>query len=339
MGDLDGRSPIGDLFKSPKLKNCDLYFGDFVIEGTKAPIHKIARMDKGYLVVDACYSQNPSLRGVSEYNPGVKCKIGLKTKGVFSKWLCHEADGRVVCNRGQCLQWEHFWSVPIAKDKVALVTWQLKYLSARRNGSVSTAGHSKAWEWFTVVRNNDGTVSFLSHHGTYLSVSEDGSVRCVSGMEKKTAFEVKMVTEAVMDEKEKEKEQKALSVPFDVERLKISLQGVHGKFVCAEPNGNALCNREHCAEWEQFVSVPIGKGVVGLQTAHGKYLSAEPNGKLVSNREWCKSWEHFQVMKTRNGKVGLRSAHGKYLSAQPNGTLQCNRDALREWEEFKVAQC
>jgi len=337
--DLDGNSSIGELFKSPKLKNCDLFLGDYVIEGTKAPIRKIARFDQGYLVVDACHSTNPSLRGAmcaSMYNPRMKCKIGLK--GAFAKWLCHEKDGRIVCNRGHCLQWEHFWSIPVANDKVALLTWQHKYLSARSNGTVSVVGHSKAWEWFTVVHNNDGTVAFRSHHNKYLSVLEDGSVCMAAKADANTAFEVKLVHAAVKDEKEQKVDQ-VLAVPFGVERIKVSLQSHHGKFVCAEPDGRALCNREHCAEWEQFVSVPMGNGKVGLQTAHGKYISAEPSGKVISNRGWCKSWEHFQVVPARHGKVGLRSAHGKYLSAQPNGSLQCNRDALREWEEFKVAQC
>lgn len=337
--DLDGNSSIGELFKSPKLKSCDLYLGDFVIEGTKAPIRKIARMDKGYLVVEARHSTNPSLRDairISTYNPRTKGKIGLK--GAFGKWLCHEADGRIVCNRGHCQAWEHFWSISLAKDKVALLTWQHKYVSARSNGTVSVVGHCKAWEWFTVVHNHDGTASFRCHHNSYLSVLEDGSMRLSAKADESTAFEVNLVGAAVKDEKEQKVEQ-ALAVPFNIERMKISLQGVHGKFVCAEPDGKALCNREHCAGWEQFVSVPMGNGVVGLQTAHGKYISAEPSGKVISNRDWCKSWEHFQVVPTRHEKVGLRSAHGKYLSAQPDGTLQCNRDHLREWEKFKVAQC
>lgn len=130
--DLDGNASIGEIMKSPRLKFCDLYYGEFVIEGSKAPIKKIATKERNFLVVKAKYTKksyhnNALLQSaVSIYDPSVKCKIGLL--GHHKKWICHESDGKVVCNRGHCLEWEQFISIPVSKDCVALKSWRNQYV-------------------------------------------------------------------------------------------------------------------------------------------------------------------------------------------------------------------
>mmetsp|Transcript_57601 Transcript_57601/g.51913 ORF Transcript_57601/g.51913 Transcript_57601/m.51913 type:complete len:462 (+) Transcript_57601:137-1522(+) len=119
-------------------------------------------------------------------------------------------------------------------------------------------------------------------------------------------------------------------------KCKVSLKGFHGKYICAEGDGRAVCNRDWCREWEEFWSVPIGNGKIGLYSHHGKYVCAEGSGKVVANRGHCKEWEQFKVIECDNGKYGLLSHHNKYLSAQPNGALECNRDKLLEWEQFEI---
>ena len=117
--DLDGDSSIAELYKSPRLKGCDLYYGDFVIEGKRAPIKKIAKFNKSnkdLYIIHAKYA-NKKPGSISDYDPSVECKIGLL--GYHSKWICHQSDGKVVCNRGACNAWEIFTSVPISKDVVA----------------------------------------------------------------------------------------------------------------------------------------------------------------------------------------------------------------------------
>ena len=120
-------------------------------------------------------------------------------------------------------------------------------------------------------------------------------------------------------------------------KCKISLVGFHGKYVCGESNGKAVCNRDWCREWEKFISTPLGNNKVSIKSHHGKFLCAESNGVANCNRDWCKEWETHQVIDcNKDNKFGFKSVHNKYLSAQPNGTLQWNRDKLLGCEEFKV---
>ncbi|KAF8354458.1 hypothetical protein PRIPAC_96081 [Pristionchus pacificus] len=51
-----------------------------------------------------------------------------------------------------------------------------KYLRANPSGFIDLADQDRAWEEWTIVRNSNGTVSFLSHHGTWLRAEKDGEV-------------------------------------------------------------------------------------------------------------------------------------------------------------------
>merc|ERR1719476_248497 len=70
--DLNGDSSIGQLMSSPKMNGTEIYCGQYVVEGTKASISKIAHIDKqnGSYVVTAKYSINGNANSI--YVGGVK---------------------------------------------------------------------------------------------------------------------------------------------------------------------------------------------------------------------------------------------------------------------------
>ena len=116
----------------------------------------------------------------------------------------------------------------------------------------------------------------------------------------------------------------------------VSLQGAHGKFVVAEPNGRALADRATAGPWERFAMQSNADGTVSFRSAHGKYLVAEPDGRVAANRDAIGSFEKFQLVTHANGTVSLKSAHGKFLVAEPDGRLAANRDQAGAWERFTL---
>merc|ERR1740123_2260795 len=65
--DLDGDSSIGELMSSPKMNGTEIYCGQYVVEGTKASISKIAQIDNhnGAYVVTAKYINNDNVNCIS----------------------------------------------------------------------------------------------------------------------------------------------------------------------------------------------------------------------------------------------------------------------------------
>ena len=120
----------------------------------------------------------------------------------------------------------------------------------------------------------------------------------------------------------------------------ISLKGVHGKYLSAQPDGRAEWNRDHASIWEYFHLEKRQGGKVALKGAHGMYVSAQPDGSVQINRREAPpgGWEEFTVEDRGNDVVCLKSCHGKYLSAQQNGTAQWNRDHAPRggWEDIQI---
>jgi len=82
----------------------------------------------------------------------------------------------------------------------------------------------------------------------------------------------------------------------------VTLRSAHKKFLCAEPNGKVVANRDKAAEWEKWQIVKISKGTWALKSHHGKFLCAEPNGTLIANRDQAKEWETWTVKKNKEKK-------------------------------------
>ncbi len=122
----------------------------------------------------------------------------------------------------------------------------------------------------------------------------------------------------------------------------ISLKGVHGKYLSAQPDGRAEWNGDHASDWEHFHLEKRQGGKIALKGAHGMYVSAQTNGTVQINRREAPpgGWEEFTVEYRSNDVVCLKSCHGKYLSAQQDGTAQWNRDhaPIGGWEEIQIEQ-
>ncbi len=81
--------------------------------------------------------------------------------------------GAIKGDRVQIGPWESFVMADIGGGNVALLSWQ-GYFSAQGGGGSSVYANRPwigAWEKWTLVRNDDGTVSFRSSNGRYLGTS------------------------------------------------------------------------------------------------------------------------------------------------------------------------
>lgn len=58
----------------------------------------------------------------SSYDQGSSCRIGLR--GSTGKWLCHDDQGDLKCDRDSCQEWETLLSVPKSDGQVTLKTWR-----------------------------------------------------------------------------------------------------------------------------------------------------------------------------------------------------------------------
>ena len=65
--------------------------------------------------------------------------------------------------------------------KVCIKTHHGTYLSVNCGGDVSQAKHNQAWEHFTIVTSERGTIALKTHHGTFLCAHSNGGM----GAEKK----------------------------------------------------------------------------------------------------------------------------------------------------------
>ena len=72
---------------------------------------------------------------------------------------------------------------------------------------------------------------------------------------------------------------------------KVAFKSAHGKYLVAEPNGQAHANRPVLSSWETFTINHYGNGKVSLKGDHGKWLVAESTGELMANREKVGSFD------------------------------------------------
>ena len=110
----------------------------------------------------------------------------------------------------------------------------------------------------------------------------------------------------------------------------------NGKYVCAEPDGTIIANRDHKSKWEMFKVEDLGNQNIALKSHHGKYVSAcgESCGYAVNaNRENREKSEVFKVEEQHDG-VSLKTSHNRYVTAEPNGTVKADRLIAQGWETF-----
>ncbi|KAJ4456317.1 hypothetical protein PAPYR_8497 [Paratrimastix pyriformis] len=120
-------------------------------------------------------------------------------------------------------------------------------------------------------------------------------------------------------------------------KMKLGLKTAHNKFVCAEGDGRAVCDRPNQGGWETFVAIEVNPNQWQIYSeSHNKYLQAAADGSCTfqsSPNERCL----FRVERKAENKVALRASHGKYVCAEPEGRVIANRDAAGGWETFEMA--
>lgn len=132
----------------------------------------------------------------------------------------------------------------------------------------------------------------------------------------------------------------------------VYVRSYHGRYLCAEPNGTVVADRQVPKEWETWSITKQGDNLI-LRSFHGKYLCAESNGQMIANRDHAREWEHFLISKN-GSNIALRSYHGKFVCAEPDGRVVrtppfsfrfmlitnylqvANRDHAKEWETWSV---
>eukprot|EP00928_Gymnodinium_smaydae_P098681 TRINITY_DN9230_c0_g1_i1.p1 TRINITY_DN9230_c0_g1~~TRINITY_DN9230_c0_g1_i1.p1 ORF type:complete len:564 (-),score=78.63 TRINITY_DN9230_c0_g1_i1:62-1753(-) len=99
------------------------------------------------------------------------------------KWLSADHLGGIRSSDKNS-QWEQWYAYLYQKDgqqKVALMSWHLKWLTARPDGTLlAEASSHSAWEEFSVYSYESGgryTMALQSFHGKWVTVSTDGSAR------------------------------------------------------------------------------------------------------------------------------------------------------------------
>ncbi|GMR51247.1 hypothetical protein PMAYCL1PPCAC_21442, partial [Pristionchus mayeri] len=80
---------------------------------------------------------------------------------------------------GHCKECEH-WYIEDHYGKVVLKAYcsEGKFLRAHPNGAVDFADKPQGWEMWTPVKNGDGSWSFQSQHGTWLSAHRADGIVC-----------------------------------------------------------------------------------------------------------------------------------------------------------------
>jgi len=197
-------------------------------------------------------------------------------RSFYNKWLCVESSGEVVCDRDYRADWEAFSLLPSSKGKFAFKSYFGKFLSAQPDGYLtaenSVIGDCEMFD-IEIMDLDNGHVSILGAHGKYLSVEQDGKVlanreKCPIKSEAfdkvvispcQVAFRSNVNNKWLGTEldgrivcKEEKRGKAEIFYIHPAPNSRFSLRSSHGKFLCLEPDGKILANREIPLEWEYF---------------------------------------------------------------------------------------
>lgn len=134
-----------------------------------------------------------------------------------------------------------------------------------------------------------------------------------------------------------------------IRKYVYNVKSYHGKYLCAQPDGSIICNREKPDIWEEFEikEIPNKPGFFRIKTYHNTYVSYERNGypsasyknpQLTINQVFripCVA--HPKISKTGEVKA-LKSYFGKFLTATSNGRLEWTSDKVGESEIFQITK-
>eukprot|EP01116_Phalansterium_solitarium_P002470 TRINITY_DN1251_c0_g2_i3.p1 TRINITY_DN1251_c0_g2~~TRINITY_DN1251_c0_g2_i3.p1 ORF type:complete len:430 (-),score=72.68 TRINITY_DN1251_c0_g2_i3:179-1468(-) len=276
---------------------------------------------------------------VRHHDVSVEPKAALHRRvalhGAHGNYVCAEPDGRAVCDRKALGPWEKFDLVDLGNDAVALRGHHGMYLCAEPDGRAVCDRHRRAeWETWTLCRLPNGQAALRSWRGLYLSAQPDG--RLEANRSALGPWETFGFLDVVPRLGGASGDSAPLLSAQPTANRTVALHGAHGRYVCAEPDGRAVCDRSELGPWETFVVEALPGDRVALRAHHGTYLCGEPSGRLTCDRRTRAEWETWTLCRLAGGKAALRSWHGLYLSAQPDNRLEANQLELGPWETFTL---
>jgi len=260
-------------------------------------------------------------------------KVAFRTHQ--GKFLCAEADGKLVADRSEAKEWEYFQVVGVdAKDQknvvVNLKSHHGKFLcSDSGDKAIVDRGEAKEWERWTVVEVGDGNVALKDYQGKFLCVEGEHKIIVNRDVAKQweTLHPVLHLTA---------EEQHAVSL-FG---KRVTFKAHNGKYLCAEADGKLVADRADAKEWEHFTITPVHRfhpfSAVHIKSHHGKFLCSEKDHAIV-NRDAAREWEEWHIVGLSGGKVALKDYRGKFLCVEGPHKIVTNRDSVGGWETLTVA--
>jgi len=158
------------------------------------------------------------------------------------------------------------------------------------------------------------SVSLCGMHKMYISASHDGRVK------------VDQYTH---------NEDGTFEIHF-IDHTTVAFRSFHGKWLCVEPSGFIVCDREYRGDWEAFTLTPGLYGKFAFKTAHGKYLSVQVDGYFSADKTFIGDGELFDIeLEMEDSTVSILGAHGHYVSANTEGKVFATRDKCGKSETFE----
>jgi len=249
------------------------------------------------------------------------------------KYIRIHPDMRVDGESGNMQEWERITIQQMPNGRVALRSHHGTYVSGRDNGSVTAVTQCQEWETWQQMFSPDGRHGFMSFHGKYLSVDQGGGVTA-----SKTQFmdwEKFRITGGSQPAYQPAAQQPY--IPQQQGGQQSFFQTAHGKFIRVHPDNRVDGESGNMQEWERITIQQMPNGRVTLRSHHGSYLSGRDNGSVTAVTQ-CAEWETWQQIFSpdNSGRHGFMSFHGKYLSVDQSGSVTANKTQFMDWEKFRI---
>lgn len=198
------------------------------------------------------------------------------------------------------------------------------YLSAVSGGSAVTVakypGNSEAW---TRIDNADGSVSFKSHQGTYLSAQLQAGALRLSQAAALGPFEKFNLADP----------NNVINYPHQLLRGQpVGLKAFDGFFVSArnEAGATVIGGSSQLGATEVLTLLHFDNRKVLIRTAQGKFLRVGPgDGARVEAVSSVDDSAAFDLFVNPDNTVTLRSAHGTFVRAETvDGAVQVDAQSL-----------
>jgi hypothetical protein len=192
------------------------------------------------------------------------------------KYLTCENNGNLMNDRTSPGEWES-WTISNTKDgRIALKSGgNKKFLCDEKGTLVVNRDKADIWESFICV----------IHPGKYqLKNASTNLYLCA---------ETNLTLSADRDSPQ-QWETFTFEINDTPKGVRNTIKTFHGKYICAQPDGRAVADRDHAGEREYF-SVQSGKNGLALSTWETKFLQAETKGKIECDSKTDGLKETWQI--------------------------------------------